>query len=122
MRETRAGLMKEVTMPIILGQLLLVAVIGYLWGSLPAGYWMGKLLRGKDFDIRDYGSRKTGATNVLRTLGKWPALVVLIVDLSKGIGPVLLAKLVPALNADGWGPAVAGLCALLGHCYPIFIG
>jgi len=113
---------KEFAMLGTIGWLVLTAIIAYLWGSLPAGYWMGKLLRGKDFDIRDYGSRKTGATNVLRTLGRWPALVVLIVDLSKGIGPVLLAKLVPALNADGWGPAVAGLLALLGHCYPVFIG
>ena len=54
----------------IIGSLVLIALIGYLWGSIPAGYWMGKLLRGKDFDIRNYGSHKTGMTNVLRTLGK----------------------------------------------------
>jgi glycerol-3-phosphate acyltransferase PlsY len=40
-------------MPIILAQLLLAAIIGYVWGSIPAGYWMGKILRGRDFDIRD---------------------------------------------------------------------
>src|SRR5260221_731559 len=62
-------------MPILLGQLLLVAIIGYLWGSVPAGYWMGKLLRGKDFDIRAYGRHKIGATNVLRTLGMGPAAI-----------------------------------------------
>src|SRR5256714_6126096 len=122
MRETRAGLMKEVTMPIILGQLLLVAVIGYLWGSVPAGYWMGKLLRGKNFDIRDYGSHKTGATNVLRTLGKGPALIVFAFDLSKGVGPVVLALSIPFLYVSGWGPSVAALAALIGHCYPFFIG
>src|SRR5437764_13926587 len=83
--------LKQATMPIILGQLLLVAIIGYLWGSIPAGYWMGQLLRGKDFDIRNYGSHKTGATNVLRTLGRWPAAVVFIFDLSKGLVPTLLA-------------------------------
>ena len=109
-------------MPIILGQLLLVAVIGYLWGSVPAGYWMGKLLRGKNFDIRDYGSHKTGATNVLRTLGKGPALIVFAFDLSKGVGPVLLAMLVPFLYVSAWGPSLAALAALVGHCYPIFIG
>ncbi len=102
--------------------LLLIAVIGYLWGSIPSGYWMGKLLRGKDFDIRDYGSKKTGATNVRRTLGNGPAAIVLIIDLSKGIGPALLARFVPALNGAGWGIMVAGITALLGHCYPIFIG
>ena len=102
--------------------LLLIALIGYFWGSIPSGYWMGKLLRGKDFDIRDYGSKKTGATNVRRTLGNGPAAIVLIIDLSKGIGPALLARFVPALNGAGWGIMVAGITALLGHCYPIFIG
>ncbi len=106
----------------VLISLLLMAVIGYLWGSIPSGYWMGKLLRGKDFDIRDYGSKKTGATNVRRTLGNGPAIIVLLVDMSKGIGPALLARYVPALNGAGWGIAVAGITALLGHCYPIFIG
>jgi len=109
-------------MPIILGQLLLIAIIGYLWGSIPSGYWMGKLLRGKDFDIRDYGSHKTGATNVRRTLGNLPAAVVFVIDLSKGVGPTLLATLVPFFYITGWGPTVAGLAALLGHCFPVFIG
>src|SRR5437764_1918028 len=109
-------------MPIILGQLFLVAVIAYLWGSIPAGYWMGKLLRGRAFDIRDYGSHKIGATNVLRTLGRGPAAVVFLFDLSKGVAPTLLALLVPFLNVNGWGPAIAGVAALLGHCFPIFIG
>src|SRR5713226_7466251 len=109
-------------MPMILGQLLLITVIGYLWGSIPAGYWMGKLLRGKDFDIRDYGSHKIGATNVLRTLGTGPAIMVLIIDLSKGIGPTLLATFIPLLHGGGWSVLVAGILALLGHCYPVFIG
>jgi glycerol-3-phosphate acyltransferase PlsY len=102
--------------------LLLIAVISYLWGSIPAGYWMGKLLKGKDFDIRNYGSHKTGATNVRRTLGNGPALIVLFVDLSKGVGPALLARFVPLFQGAGWGILVAGLLALIGHCYPIFIG
>jgi acyl phosphate:glycerol-3-phosphate acyltransferase len=106
----------------ILIQLVLIAIIGYLWGSIPAGYWMGKLLRGKDFDIRAYGSHKIGATNVLRTLGKTPAVIVFIFDLSKGVGPTLLASLVPFFYGSGWGPTVAGLATLLGHCYPVFIG
>lgn len=109
-------------MPSIFGQLVLVALIGYLWGSIPVGYWMGKLLRGKDFDIRTYGSHKIGATNVFRTLGKWPALIVFLVDLSKGLLPTLLALFIPYLYVGGWGPAVAGLAALLGHCFPLFIG
>ena len=108
-------------MPIIV-QLVLIGLIGYLWGSIPAGYWMGKLIKGKDFDIRAYGSHKIGATNVLRTLGRVPALIVLIFDLFKGIGPTLIATLVPVFYGAGWGPTVAGLAALIGHIYPVFIG
>ncbi len=106
----------------IIVQLVVIAIIGYLWGSIPAGFWMGKLLRGKDFDIRAYGSHKTGATNVLRTLGRVPALIVFVFDLSKGVGPTLLATLVPIFYGAGWGPTVAALAALLGHCFPVFIG
>jgi acyl phosphate:glycerol-3-phosphate acyltransferase len=120
--ENMARWKKEATMPGIIGELLLVAVIGYLWGSIPSGYWMGKLLRGKDFDVRSYGSHKTGATNVRRVIGNGPALIVFLVDLSKGIGPALIATLVPLFFIGGWGPTVGGLAALLGHCFPIFIG
>jgi glycerol-3-phosphate acyltransferase PlsY len=102
--------------------LLLNALIAYLWGSIPAGYWIGKLLRGKDFDIRRYGSHRIGATNVLRTLGKVPALFVFLFDISKGVVPILPAIFIPALYTNGWGPTVAGLAALLGHCFPLFIG
>jgi len=106
----------------IIGSLLLTGVVSYLWGSIPSGYWMGKLLRGKDFDIRAYGSHKTGATNVLRVLGKIPAALVFMLDISKGIVPALLASYVPLFSAGGWGITVASLAALLGHNYPIFIG
>lgn len=112
-------------MPIIL-QLILITFIGYFWGSIPAGYWMGKLLKGKEFDIRDYGSHKIGATNVLRTLGRLPAAIVLIFDLSKGIGPTLIGTLVPVFHGSvsgmAWGATLAGIAALLGHCFPVFIG
>lgn len=108
-------------MPGIL-QGIIIALIGYLWGSIPAGYWMGKILRGKDFDIRDYGSHKTGATNVLRTMGKVPAAIVFVFDISKGVGPALIATLVSAFYIGGWGPTIAALAALIGHCFPVFIG
>ncbi|HLW00321.1 MAG TPA: glycerol-3-phosphate 1-O-acyltransferase PlsY [Ktedonobacterales bacterium] len=106
----------------LLGQLLLIGLIGYVWGSIPSGYWMGKLLRGKDFDIRDYGSHKIGATNVLRTLGRIPALIVFVFDLTKGILPPLLALLVTFFYGGGWGPPIAAFMALIGHCFPVFIG
>jgi len=109
-------------MPVVFLQLVLVALIGYLWGSIPSGYWMGQLLRGPNFDIRAYGSHKIGATNVLRTLGKAPALIVFLFDLSKGLLPTLVGMFVPFFIVGGWGAAVAGLAALLGHCFPVFIG
>jgi acyl phosphate:glycerol-3-phosphate acyltransferase len=109
-------------MPTVVISLIITATITYLWGSLPSGYWMGKLLRGRNFDIRQYGSKKIGVANVQRTLGTIPAIIVLILDLSKGIGPALLATYVPFFQGQGWGILVAGLAALLGHCFPIFIG
>lgn len=109
-------------MSITIVSLVIVAVGGYLWGSLPAGYWLGKIMRGRDFDIRNYGSHKIGATNVLRTLGKGPAAIVFLFDISKGILPVLVTLLVPMLYVGGWGSTVAGIAALLGHCFPVFIG
>src|SRR5207253_5148264 len=73
-------------------------------------------------DIRDYGSHKIGATNVLRTMGRIPAVIVFIFDLSKGILPTLLATLVPFFYGAGWGPPLAAFLALVGHCFPVFIG
>jgi len=103
--------------------------IAYLFGSLPTGYLAGKLLKG--IDIRRHGSRSTGATNVLRTLGKWPALVVLLVDVLKGVAAIVFARwfcpwfyawpfVTPptALDLQTWLPwavGLAGLAVLLGH-------
>ena len=63
--------------------------IAYLFGAMPTGYLAGRLLKG--IDIREHGSRSTGATNVLRTLGKWPALAVLLVDVLKGVAAIMFA-------------------------------
>src|ERR1700678_859454 len=64
--------------------------IAYLFGSTPPGYLAGRLLKG--IDIREHGSRSKGATNVLRTLGKWPALAVLVVDVLKGMAAIVFAR------------------------------
>ncbi len=109
-------------MPGTVGSIIITALLAYLWGSLPAGYWMGKILRGKDYDIRNYGSHKIGATNVQRTLGNGPALIVFVLDISKGVGPALIATLVPFFAIGGWGVLIASIAALLGHCFPVFIG
>ena len=65
--------------------------LAYLLGSTPTGYLVGYALQG--IDIRQYGSGGTGATNVLRTLGKKPALFVLVVDILKGAIAILIVKL-----------------------------
>ncbi|MGO7036949.1 glycerol-3-phosphate 1-O-acyltransferase PlsY [Rhizobium acaciae] len=103
--------------------------IAYLLGSTPSGYLAGKLIRG--IDIREHGSKSTGATNVLRTLGKWPALVVLLVDVLKGVGAVVFARwfypwfltvssateptALDLQSSAPWAVCLAGLAVLLGH-------
>ena len=109
--------------------------IAYFFGSTPTGYLAGKLLRG--IDIREHGSKSTGATNVLRTLGKWPALVVLLIDVLKGAGAIIFARwfypwlyalpsVAPPTALDlqtvvPWAVCLAGLAALLGHGRSIWL-
>jgi glycerol-3-phosphate acyltransferase PlsY len=109
--------------------------IAYLFGSTPTGYLAGKLLKG--IDIREHGSKSTGATNVLRTLGKWPALVVLLVDVLKGVAAIVFARwfypwlyTLPSITPPAaldlqtllpWAVCLAGLAALLGHGRSIWL-
>jgi glycerol-3-phosphate acyltransferase PlsY len=109
--------------------------IAYLLGATPTGYLAGRLLKG--IDLREHGSGSTGATNVLRTLGKWPALVVLVVDLLKGGGAIVFARwfypwlgalpsVAPAAPLDGqawtpWWVCLAGLAVLVGHSRSIWL-
>lgn len=97
--------------------------IAYLLGATPTGYLAGRLLRG--IDLREHGSRSTGATNVLRILGAWPALVVLLVDVLKGAAAIVFARWFYAwLHAESWVPwavGLAGLAALLGHSRSIWL-
>ena len=101
----------------------------YLFGSTPTGYLAGKLLNG--IDIREHGSKSTGATNVLRTLGKWPALLVLLVDVLKGVAAIVFARwlyryVTPPAAIDlqtfvPWAVCLAGLAVLLGHGRSIWL-
>ena len=109
--------------------------IAYLLGSTPTGYLAGRLLKG--IDIREHGSKSTGATNVLRTLGKWPALAVLLVDVLKGVAAIVFARwfyrwcytispFAPptALELQIWMPwavCLAGLAVLLGHARSVWL-
>ncbi|HLY30887.1 MAG TPA: glycerol-3-phosphate 1-O-acyltransferase PlsY [Ktedonobacterales bacterium] len=116
----------------IIGRLIAATVAGYLLGSIPTGVLVSKLA-GKG-DPRAAGSGKTGATNVLRTLGLGPAAVVVLVDVVKGIAAVLLARYVFFGGVHPMGmsafvystlrdsaEAAAAFAAVLGHNYSIFI-
>lgn len=97
-------------------------IIAYLLGSIPSGVWIGRIFFGSD--VRRYGSGRTGATNVLRTFGKLPAAIVLLMDLAKGVVAVLLARwlITPAMPLSDWSGPVAALCAATGHNWPVFVG
>ena len=98
-------------------------LIAYLLGSIPAGYWAGKLLR--NIDLREHGSRSTGATNVLRVLGKGPAIVVLLADLLKGVAAIAVARALGSGFSQewlSWLVALAGLAVILGHSRSIWLG
>jgi glycerol-3-phosphate acyltransferase PlsY len=118
-------------MAVWIAHLGLVLVVAYLFGSIPTGYWAGLLLKG--IDIREHGSKSTGATNVLRTLGKGPAIVVLLIDILKGAAAVVFARwfyglpsaaLPNAVTLTDWMPwmiTLAALMAILGHSRSIWI-
>jgi acyl phosphate:glycerol-3-phosphate acyltransferase len=97
-------------------------LIAYLLGAIPTGYWVGKLLQG--IDVRDHGSKSTGATNVLRTLGKGPAIAVLLVDVLKGAAAIAVARFIGtdlSLEWLNWLVTLAGLAAVLGHARSIWL-
>ena len=99
------------------GQICRGNALAYLIGALPWGYILLHLRRG--IDIRDYGSGRTGVSNTLRTGGIRVAGLVLLLDLTKGILAVLLAR---ALVGDPTAEVAAGLLALVGHNWPVFLG
>ena len=96
--------------------LLLVALLGYLLGSIPFGIVMARLFGLGD--LRQIGSGNIGATNVLRTGNKPAALLTLLGDAGKGGAAVLLARALVGEDAA----QIAGFAAFLGHCFPIFLG
>lgn len=105
----------------------LLLIAAYFLGSIPTGYLVGRLLKG--IDIREQGSGSTGATNVLRTLGKGPALAVLLIDALKGVAAIALVngfytltEVVPIpLTWQPWLVALAAFTAILGHSKSIWI-
>ena len=113
----------------IIGLYIAVAVIGYLLGSIPFGLLVSKLVA--KTDVREIGSGKTGATNVIRVAGKKAGALVIILDLAKGILAVVFAGLIFSGNYLAaeetsllWmsksAQVLAALAAIAGHSWPIF--
>lgn len=113
----------------IIAKFLLVALIGYLLGSIPFGLIVSKWKA--RVDVRHFGSGRIGATNILRTMGRKAALFVATLDILKGVLAVLFAGLIVAegyLVAGDYtmgilfAQVIAGLAAVVGHIWPVFIG
>ncbi|MEL6465615.1 MAG: glycerol-3-phosphate 1-O-acyltransferase PlsY [Pseudomonadota bacterium] len=107
-------------MPLIestLATLVLWGVIGYLLGSIPFGMVLARVMGLGN--LREIGSGNIGATNVLRTGNKSAAALTLMLDAAKGAIALLLAR---AITGQEDAAQIAGLAAMLGHCYPIWLG
>ena len=103
-------------------------VLAYLLGSVPVGYLAGRWLKG--IDIRQYGSGSTGATNVMRTVGKPAGIAVFILDILKGAIAIWLVRALwtTDLIADPnwlaikpWLEVAAGLTAVIGHSKSLWL-
>ncbi len=93
-----------------------ILLISYLLGSFPSGFLYARNLKG--IDLRYVGSGSTGATNVLRNIGKWPALIVFILDVLKGF---IAVKIAYFFLSDNIFQVLAGLFAITGHIWPIWL-
>ena len=100
-----------------LAELAPVIAVSYLIGAIPTGYIAGRALKG--IDIRQHGSGATGATNVLRVVGRGAFLAVMVADALKGYVPVLVTWY---LFHSHDLQVASGISAVLGHDYPIYIG
>jgi glycerol-3-phosphate acyltransferase PlsY len=92
-------------------------IIGYLLGSIPTAYIVGRLRKG--IDIRTVGTGNMGAANVAREIGTREGVLVCLIDILKGAAAILIAQNLGIPNLWVFG---AGLAALVGHNFPVFAG
>jgi len=108
---------------VMLFAIILIAVAAYLFGSIPTGYLLVRLFRHED--IRTVGSGNIGATNVIRAGGKGLGAATFFIDILKGSSAVYLGGLVGTLLIPSAHlrdmQALAALCAVLGHIYPVWL-
>ncbi|MDH7487766.1 MAG: glycerol-3-phosphate acyltransferase [Anaerolineae bacterium] len=96
---------------------ILTTVLGYLLGSFPVGYLVGRLY---GVDVRQHGSGRTGGTNVWRATGQlWPPLLTVLGDIVKGVLAVWLGR---RLASSELAAALAGAAAVFGHNWSLFLG
>ena len=98
--------------------MILGLVFAYFFAGIPVGLLVGRMYG--IADIRQHGSGNIGATNILRVIGWKAGLAVWVIDLLKGLIPVLVAR--HLLGLEGWGVGLAGLAATTGHCFSPFLG
>ena len=103
-----------------MGMYIAVAIIAYFIGSVNFSVIISKKMAG--FDLRERGSKNAGTTNMLRTVGKKAALIVLICDILKGVIAILIARLMTSGVNQAIGVQVAAVAVVLGHTFPIFFG
>jgi glycerol-3-phosphate acyltransferase PlsY len=96
---------------------ILSIIIGYLLGSIPTAYIVARKRKG--IDIRDVGSRNMGGANVMREIGTPEGVFVMLIDIAKGAGAILIAQ---TLNISELWIFGAGFAALVGHNFPVFAG
>ncbi|MCR4393347.1 MAG: glycerol-3-phosphate acyltransferase [Dehalococcoidales bacterium] len=94
----------------------LAILTGYLLGSFPSSYVIGRLVKG--IDIRQVGGGNAGALNTAREIGLVPGLIVLVIDIGKGALAVQLARI---MGAGGIWIFAAGFAAVLGHIFPVYL-
>lgn len=97
----------------------LLILSSYLSGSIPFGLIVYYLLKGDD--IRKYGSKNIGATNVLRNAGAIPGVTVFVLDVLKGFLPVFIAGFL-GISSETWTITVIAVAAVVGHMFPVWLG
>ena len=101
---------------------IIIAIISYIIGSINISVMLSKKIAG--FDVREKGSGGTGATNVLRSVGKTAAAITLIFDIVKGIIAIGIAIIVGNIVQDIDRELliqIAGIMAVIGHTFPVFL-
>ena len=103
-------------------RVILALLAGYLLGSINTSLVIGKFYK---VDVRQHGSGNAGMTNTLRTLGKFPAMLVIVGDILKGILACVIGNIILSDTAelyDSIGLMIGGLGSILGHNWPVYFG